>query len=372
MKTWDTVEFIPGVTCSEGTKTVEVERIDGAAGTQFLVHASGSGAIRDVVLTSRGNPGFSDIFVAGPNIGGVEYAHPLQTVYLGLGGEHRDTLFGRQWMYTPPPLVFPFRSADKWFGVALSAPRGKNLFSGWTYRPSATDRTDLLYGSGATAVPSAFELEVHFDGYCRDEGHIASVHVLTEGKDSPLEVVQWYSQTIRDLGYAPSPTRNSPAWWKEPMLCAWGEQCNQAHAKNPLKWMGDSVTMYDTQSNQTRWVETLERHGIPVGVVSTSDKWQLHRERLTPDRMKYPDLRGFVDEQHEKGRKVIAWFGLWRIDDPPPSWCIRAENGEKLTADPESPGYSTQLSEGVRELISPSGYDIDGFFIDFTSDLPVR
>ncbi len=372
MKTWGQTGFRPSVTCSDGRKSVEIERSETKDGIEFRVHASGPGAIRDICLRSEDSPGFSDVFVTGPNIGGVEFAHPLQTVYLGMGGEHRDTIFGRQWMYTPPPLVFPFRSGNEWFGVALSAPRGKNLFSGWTYRPSASDRTDMLLGPGGARTPSAFDLEVHFDGYCRDEGHVVSIHVLAEGKKTPLEVVKWYSQTLRDMDRAPSPARDNVTWWKEPMLCAWGEQCNQAHAKDPLHWMGDPVTMYETQNNQTVWLETLESHGVPVGLVSMSDKWQLHRERLIPDVLKYPNLRGFVDEQHAKGRKVIAWFGLWRVDDPPPSWCIRADNGEKLTADPESPGYSAQLTDGVRELISSNGYDIDGFFIDFTSDLPVR
>jgi hypothetical protein len=98
----------------------------------------------------------------------------------------------------------------------------------------------------------------------------------------------------------------------------------------------------------------------------------LHRYRLIPDEGKYPDLRGFADWHHREKRHVIAWWGLWRFDGAPTEWCLCDAEGKPVALDPENPDFQKQLQDDVHNLISPNGYDIDGFFIDFTGDLPCR
>ena len=385
MNGWDTLAVEATVANSRGTFDVELERRRTSDGWEFVVHGDGERAVTDLTFRCTTPPSFSEVFVTAPNMGGVELVHPLQTIYLGLGEEHRDAMFGKQWIFSPPPLVLPVRVGEVWYGMAISAPSGKNSYSGCTYRPRACDRVVRTAPPGAPeayrdsvccgaddSVPTEFEIEVHYDGYTEVSGQVLTFHVLAEACDTPYDVVRWYAERLRESDAAPTPDRRVARWWHEPMFCQWGEQCNQAHAKRPAQWMEESVTMYETDANQRRWLHVLESQSVPVGVVTLSDKWQLHRERLVPDTMKYPDLRGFVDEQHGKGRKVIAWLGLWRFDDPPAEWCIRSADGERLALDPQSPGYAAALEDGVGELIGPDGYDVDGFFLDFTADLPCR
>ncbi|MBC8079338.1 MAG: hypothetical protein H7X86_03270 [Gorillibacterium sp.] len=123
--------------------------------------------------------------------------------------------------------------------------------------------------------------------------------------------------------------------------------------------------------NQRRWLQTLLDHQIPVGVVSLSDKWQKHRYRLIPDENRYPDLGGFAKWHHQAGRHLIAWWGLWNYDGAPKEWCIRDQEGNPVVLDPENPEFRAQVIEDITRLLSPDGYDLDGFFIDFTGVVPL-
>ncbi|WOO43190.1 hypothetical protein [Rubellicoccus peritrichatus] len=326
---------------------------------EFKISASQAESPDDLILKVGSYPKIIEVQLVAPNFNDIEQAHPRQTFYQGLEMEHHDAQYGPQWMFSPPPLVMPLRTERGWLGIALGAPAGQNQFSGWSYRPAAQTDDD-------------FELVIHYDGHEVPAGHSPSVFFLTEAKTNYREVIEWYVELLRSKGWVPSPKREIAKWWHEPMLCTWGEQCNQGYAKGCNNPSSLEINMYETQANQLRWLDHLESKGIPVGLVSMSDKWQLKRERLTPDLLKYPDLRGFADEIHGRGKKVIAWFGVWELDQAPDDWCLRTTSGAKLKLDPESPGYSEQLVEDVKELISPSGYDIDGFFIDFTAQGPMR
>ena len=54
-----------------------------------------------------------ELFITAPNSEDIRYAHPSQPVWLGYGDHSTGPVrsrFGLSWMFTPPPLVFPFRS----------------------------------------------------------------------------------------------------------------------------------------------------------------------------------------------------------------------------------------------------------------------
>ena len=73
-----------------------------------------------------------ELFITAPNSEDIRYAHPSQPVWLGYGDHSTGPVrsrFGLSWMFTPPPLVFPFRSGRGWGGVAVGADPGQNLFS---------------------------------------------------------------------------------------------------------------------------------------------------------------------------------------------------------------------------------------------------
>jgi hypothetical protein len=270
------------------------------------IRLTGEGKIDQVILTVEGYGNIDEIFMTAPNQSDTRQVLRDQVIFQGVISRHPNALHGPQWMFTPPPLVFPVRLKDHWFGIGLGAQPGLNQYSGWTYRPHEN-------GSG-------FDLEVGYDGYFSTRGDLCQVFFGTVGYESPFEVIEAYSDLLRAEQMSPSPQRSPASWWQEPFLCTWGDQIALAG-----RWLAgqnrdsreNHVSIYETQANQGRWLKHLLDRGIPVGVVSTSDKWQLHRYRLIPDEGKYPDLRGFADWHHREGRHIIAWFGIWNQDGAP-------------------------------------------------------
>jgi len=341
-----------------GRRAAEALEIPCEGWRAFRLERVVQGNLQKLTAEVRHGESVSEMMLTAPNFHGFRYAHPSQTVCLGFTTHHEDYRFDAQWFYTPAPLVLPLRIGSGWFGVALGAQPGKNVFSSMTYR---------------FREEGCFELDIRYDGYYEEAGEVCTLFFGTREWENPYQVVAAYSELLRSLGWAPRPVRKPASWWKDTFLCTWGEQWNLAQQleAHPHKQQIEShhVTSYETQANQTRWIKGLLAQGVPVGVVSTSDKWQLHRYRLLPDEGRYEDLRGFADWNHREGRKVVSWFGMWKHDGAPLDWCIRDKEGRPVAIDPEHPEYRKVLAEDIRRLLGPEGYDLDGFFLDFTGEL---
>ncbi|MCL6442858.1 MAG: hypothetical protein K6T83_05270 [Alicyclobacillus sp.] len=345
------------VRCHTGSITASLQFEAWSQWEVLQIEVSGEAIVHEVILRANYAISPDEVFITAPNIEDIRYAHPLQTVCLGYGLHHPHFRFGAQWMFTPPPLVFPLRIGHRWHGVAVAAEPGKNLYLSVTYRPVSRQ---------------AVELVITYDGTRLSAGDGCAVMVSRASYDEPQDVIRSYAVQLEEVGWVPSVKRDPVEWWLEPFVCTWGEQCNLYHKiHSPRKEQGQyGVTTYETQINQERWIQRLLDKGIPFGVVSTSDKWQLHRYRLQPDEGRYHDLRAFADWHHREGRHVIAWWGLWNHDGAPLDWCIRDTEGKPLSVDPENLEYRRVLVEDIERLLSPQGYDLDGFFLDFTAHQP--
>ena len=311
-----------------------------------------------VVVRVDGFASVDEIFPASPNFNDVRRIPGWLQAHQGIRSSHADQVFGEQWLFTPAPLVFPMLSGGKWIGIGLGAEPGRNQYVGWTYRPVA---------------PGAFTLEIYYEGQWNGEGHLFTLFVPKTAREKPEEVIADYSNWLRAKGWAPSPKRAPASWWTRPFSQAWGEQCNLLNARG-IRVMAnntpDEIASYDTQANEMRWYGRLDEKGIPLGVASLGDKWHLSRHRLLPDPAKFSDFRGYVDWHHRAGRHVVAWLGMWKHDQAPAHMCILNDKGERLSLDPESPTFRKQLQEDVTRLIRSDGYDFDGFFLDFTAEIP--
>jgi len=302
-----------------------------------------------------------EVFITAPNTEDIRHAHPSQPVWLGYVDETMGparSRFGWSWVYTPPPLVFPFRSGGRWGGVAVAADAGENLFSSVSYEP---------------VDEHTFEVEVHYEPACGTAPRTVRLMLAAREWGSASEVIASYAERLRTSGAAPRPNRDRPEWWSDTFVFTWGEQCNirnEVTANGRKDHFEHPVVSYESQANQVRWISHLVDQGIPVGVVSTSDKWQRDRYRLVPDPGRYEALGEFARWNHAAGRHVIAWWGLWSVDGAPREWCICDEDGKPLSIDPENAEYREVLVDDVTRLLSSSGYDLDGFFLDFTARQP--
>ena len=115
---------------------------------------------------------------------------------------------------------------------------------------------------------------------------------------------------------------------------------------------------------------TLANNGVNPGIVVLDDKWQFSYGDNCVDEAKWPDLHGFIAAQHELGRKVLFWLKAWDPEGLPVEECITNAAGLPLAADPSNPLYAARLADSVRLMLSPEGYNGDGFKIDFTARIP--
>ena len=119
---------------------------------------------------------------------------------------------------------------------------------------------------------------------------------------------------------------------------------------------------YCLQGLHERWLRRLDDAEAPVGSIIIDAGWS-PAGVWEPDTVKWPDLRGFIDAQHQMGRKVLLWLATWLWDGLPDEWCVFAGD-MKLTVDPTNPDYMACLRERVARMVSPEGLDADGFKID--------
>jgi hypothetical protein len=88
------------------------------------------------------------------------------------------------------------------------------------------------------------------------------------------------------------------------------------------------------------------------------------------DTARWPDLPGFIRRQHIAGRRVLLWLKAWDPEGLPIEECITNAAGRPVAVDPTHPGFAARLAVSVRQMLSPGGFDADGFKIDFTARIP--
>ena len=152
-----------------------------------------------------------------------------------------------------------------------------------------------------------------------------------------------------------------PAWWRQPIYCGWGDQVATSLW---LEGPGEErrALAYCTQGLYERWIRRLDQAGVPFGTTIIDHGWAA-AGTMVPDEIRWPDLKGFIAREHDRGRKVLLWTATWLWDGLPDEWCVFAD-GRKLVADPTHPDYLAYLREQVTHLLSPDGLDADGFKID--------
>jgi hypothetical protein len=155
-----------------------------------------------------------------------------------------------------------------------------------------------------------------------------------------------------------------PEWWSEPIFCGWGAQCHLAHEA------GGRGPDFAAQENYEQFLGQLAAHSIYPGTVVIDDKWQLHYGENDVDPNKWPDLPGFAHSCHAQDQQVLLWLKAWDAEGVPAEECIVNAAGVPLSVDPTNPRYVERLRASVRRMLSPDGYNADGFKIDFSARIP--
>jgi hypothetical protein len=125
-----------------------------------------------------------------------------------------------------------------------------------------------------------------------------------------------------------------------------------------------NVSQHATQGNYQAWLARLEEKGINPDIVIIDDKWQRYYDTLEIDRAKWPDLKGFIEAQHGRGRKVLLWLALWYSEGQ-----LRDEQGI-IPFDATDHRFENRLRNQVGYLLSSDGIDADGFKVDWIDNVP--
>ena len=253
------------------------------------------------------------------------------------------------WFFTPAPFCFAFETQDQWLGIGIEAKPGDNNYSDYQYHGSR----------------SGFYLSLNFDGHTKVSGHYRLPDLVFEFGQDPYTLLAMHVHHLRSTGLVPTPDPEfRQDWWHEPIFCGWGAQCHLA------KQSGGKAQDYANQPSYEAFLHTLVGQDIIPGTIVLDDKWQKTYGDNEVDLNKWPDLPGFIRSRRESGQHVLLWLKAWAPEGIPIEECMTNAAGLPVSVDPTHPAFERRLRASIRRMLSPEGYDADGFKIDFSARIP--
>jgi len=256
-----------------------------------------------------------------------------------------------EWMtglFAPPPLFLSFAKGATWTSVGLGVEPGRYLFNSLEY-------------TGSRYAGASFFVAYH--GYVNASGGFRSpkmaIHFAFDVFDTLRQYVDWMDAN----GYSTQRRFANAAWHHEPIFCGWAEQTVEGAET------GKQAHDFATQRDYEKWIEILEQRHIPFGTVVIDDKWQKHYGAFDVDEAKWPDFKGFVDRQHQKGRHVLLWVPAFHKEGLRDELCVMSAN-QCMAGDVSNPKYEEFLRGQIRHLVADLG--VDGFKEDWIGGLSRR
>lgn len=258
-------------------------------------------------------------------------------------------------IFSPPPLALAFgRSSAE---GPLDQPDGDWL--GMSVRSAVTDLTfnQINY----EPIDGGALLRFTYEGHTEVNGAWRSPTLVLRPVAAALDAVEAHRTDLIAHGFAPGEPPPLESSWNEPLFCGWGAQVARG---------GTAAPELCTQRNYDEFLAVLAAADLDPGTIVIDDRWQAEYGTAQPDTAAWPDLRGWIRQQHGQGRRVLLWFKAWDTAGLPAEMCVSDAAGKPVSVDPGSPGYRAYLRESVTRLLSPAGLDADGFKVDFTQRAP--
>lgn len=272
-----------------------------------------------------------------------------------LGDAHPGRLHA---VFSPPPLALALGAEQRWLLAWLRCGISSATFTRWRYE----------------ALDSGFRCALDYDAHTEVSGTFTTPEVVLATGTDPWESVSRAREDLLAAGHVPDRAGDStddPSWWHEPLFCGWGAQSARARAASDRPGQ-EPVAAADLarQDVYDELLATLAGHDVYPGTVVIDDKWQAAYGTCEVDVDKWPDLRGWIQDRHAAGQRVLLWWKAWDPEGLPAQECILDPAGRPVAADPANPQYQERIRALLPELLGSGGLNADGFKIDFTQRAP--
>lgn len=248
-------------------------------------------------------------------------------------------------LISPPAWSFSMReNCGKWFFAGIEPVLEE--FNFWAFGTDPGSESQLQYHVAYQKMPE-----------CKTRFSVPAL-VFEFGMNDEYEALSAYTRSIVKSGRFTPVRRTFPDWHRGISVCGWSRQCELI---KPLENC--------TQKCYEEYVSDIENAGLDFDILIIDDFWGPKHGIWQPDTAKWPDLRGFIDRQHAKGRHVLLWVSTMaegRSDEEVLPSC----QGGAYNLD--SKRFQKTLKEDCRRLFSdaPGCFNADGVKFDFTSVLP--
>lgn len=267
--------------------------------------------------------------------------------------------------FTPSPFCYPMRlkngsSKSPWISASLEPDRSQLQFHRFVTKPDTEG--GLTFGIQYKGDPPYSE---RFD---------APPLVFRFGAKDEYDALRRYANGVVEIGKADKPDRNQPGWWNQILICGWIEQEMHAVAK------GGAPADYCFQWVYEDWLKKYDATGIEWDTCIVDDHWSLSLGDWWVDEKRWPDMRGFVETCHKRGKKVLLWVCVipWGLPDDE----VMIHNGTYKPSqdtlnpllDPTNPKYLARLKKNLHHMLSSDAgcLNADGIKLDFTGKVPDR
>ncbi len=322
-------------------------------------------------------PGFTQVFSPQPNFLEKQEFHVSEYTSIGVGNDRRVIDTVRGFGLHGAPLCFVFHDGDSapFLSAGILCRPGEYSFH--AFELNHLSDTARARAEEPVVGTQAFSLAYH--GHLKVNGKWSSPVLTLQFARSRFSAVERYVRTLEKYGGTLPRIRPYPRWTSRPVYCTWHDQVASGwknfYAKHRTVGEGRKVVDFCfkecTQYNCERWLAILEKNGIRPGTLIIDAVWQKRIGACFVDRRKFPSLRGFIDECHGRGMKVILWIDAWNRAGIPDNECLTI-NGKPVAVDPTNPAYRERMAESVHRMLSPDRdcYNTDGLKVDGMTGTP--
>jgi hypothetical protein len=371
---------------AEGTGTVDTIRyFDSIPANGFREHFALTKHFNDHGRTtaraySTGSvPGFTQLMCPEPNSHARQIFAPHEYAQISVNADL--DYHGGNFVADPGLLAFAVTAAPErqWWAIGLATEPGQHHFS------------ELEYLGG-----SDFALNLNCWGALRASGTFRPPGiVLAPGRDAEAALAA-YVRVLADSHLVPRAHRQEAPWWQRPIVCGWGHQAWQGDLfrirSSPERPRDNAVYTLCTELNYRDITERMDTAELPWGTLVVDARWFSSGGLKNPDTGRWPNLAGFVAQQHRAGRKVLLWWGPWDPEGTPAQECVRwrpeledhpnrpgrlakfgtPDPGAKIGVDITLPQVRDRIRRQVHHLLGsgPGCVDADGLKIDHQSAAP--